>query len=53
MNITAIVPQWGIDVITKLAVLALPLSNVINALVGAGIRVERLNEFPFSPYNCF
>lgn len=43
----------GADVKTKLAVWAHPLSSVINALVGAGIRVERLNEFPFSPYNCF
>jgi 2-polyprenyl-3-methyl-5-hydroxy-6-metoxy-1,4-benzoquinol methylase len=43
----------GADVITKMAVWAHPLSSVINALVGAGIRVERLNEFPFSPYNCF
>jgi hypothetical protein len=41
------------DVITKMAVWAHPLASVINALVGAGIRVERLNEFPFSPYNCF
>jgi len=43
----------GADVVAKLAVWAHPLSSVINALVGAGIRVERLNEFPFSPYNCF
>ena len=43
----------GADVITKMAVWAHPLASVINALVGAGIRVERLNEFPFSPYNCF
>ena len=43
----------GAEVVAKLAVWAHPLSSVINALVGAGIRVERLNEFPFSPYNCF
>ena len=43
----------GADVVTKMAVWAHPLSSVINALVGAGIRVERVNEYPFSPYNCF
>lgn len=43
----------GADVVAKLAVWAHPLSNVVNALIGAGIRVERLTEFPFSPYNCF
>ena len=30
-----------------------PLSEVINALITAGIRILRVNEFPFSPYNCF
>ncbi|WP_461534893.1 class I SAM-dependent methyltransferase [Spongorhabdus nitratireducens] len=30
-----------------------PLSDVINALIQAGIMIEQLNEFPFSPYNCF
>lgn len=43
----------GADVVAKLAVWAHPLASVVNALIGAGIQVERLNEFPFSPYNCF
>lgn len=29
------------------------LSEVINALIGAGLKIERLNEFDFSPYDCF
>lgn len=43
----------GSAAVAKLATWAHPFSDVVNALVGAGIRVERLNEFPFSPYNCF
>ena len=43
----------GADVVAKLATWAHPLSSVINALIGAGIQVERVNEFSFSPYNCF
>lgn len=43
----------GADVVAKLATWAHPLSCVVNALVGAGIQLEHLNEFPFSPYNCF
>lgn len=30
-----------------------PLSGVINALLGAGIEIQRVNEYPFSPYDCF
>ena len=30
-----------------------PIGSVINALIRAGIRIEHVNEFPFSPYNCF
>lgn len=30
-----------------------PLSEVINALSCAGIKIDQFNEFPFSPYNCF
>jgi len=30
-----------------------PLSEVINALLGAGLQLCRLNEYPWSPYNCF
>ncbi len=29
------------------------LSEVINSLTSAGLRIESLNEFPFSVYNCF
>jgi SAM-dependent methyltransferase len=43
----------GDDVVAELATWAHPLSNVVNALVNAGIQIEQLNEFPFSPYNCF
>lgn len=43
----------GADTVARLATWAHPLSSVVNALIGAGIQVERLNEFSFSPYNCF
>ncbi len=29
------------------------LSEVINALITAGMSIEQLNEYPYSPYNCF
>jgi len=45
--------ESGADVVAKLATWAHPLSSVVNALIGVGIQVERLNEFPYSPYNCF
>ena len=43
----------GADVVARLATWAHPLSSVINAMIGVGIRIERVSEFPFSPYNCF
>lgn len=43
----------GADAIARLATWAHPMSSVINALVGVGIQIERVSEFPFSPYNCF
>lgn len=43
----------GADAVAKLAVWVHPLSNVINALIGVGFQIERVNEFPFSPYPCF
>ena len=43
----------GADVVARLAVWAHPMSRVINALIGVGIQIERVSEFPFSPYNCF
>ena len=30
-----------------------PVSSVVNALIGAGLRLESFNEFDYSPYNCF
>lgn len=30
-----------------------PLSDVINALLGAGLQIIQFNEYPYSPYNCF
>lgn len=41
----------GAGVVAKLATWTHPLSNVINALIGAGIQLEQVNEFSFSPYN--
>lgn len=35
------------------AVWSHPLSDVINALLKIGLSIEHVNEFPFSPYNCF
>lgn len=29
------------------------LAEVINALIGSGLQLEFLHEFPWSPYNCF
>ncbi|MBM7073873.1 methyltransferase domain-containing protein [Shewanella sp. 202IG2-18] len=30
-----------------------PISEVLNALIKSGIKIEQFNEFPYSPYNCF
>jgi 2-polyprenyl-3-methyl-5-hydroxy-6-metoxy-1,4-benzoquinol methylase len=30
-----------------------PFSEIINALVKHGLQIQQLNEFPYSPYNCF
>ena len=38
---------------SQMATWSHPLSEVINSLIKAGIRIDHLNEFPFSPYNCF
>jgi SAM-dependent methyltransferase len=43
----------GSATVAKMATWAHPFSDIVNALAGAGILVERLNEFPFSPYDCF
>ncbi|WP_249344274.1 class I SAM-dependent methyltransferase [Marinomonas sp. CT5] len=29
------------------------ISDVISALIGAGLRIESFVEYPYSPYNCF
>lgn len=35
------------------AVWSHPISDVINALLRIGLHIEHVNEFPFSPYDCF
>ena len=30
-----------------------PLSDVVNALISAGLQIEMLQEYDFSPYSCF
>ena len=30
-----------------------PISEVINSLIEAGMRIESFKEYPFSPYDCF
>jgi len=39
--------------VAKMATWPHPLSEVLNALISNGIAVDHLNEYPFSPYNCF
>ncbi|GAB4487068.1 MAG: hypothetical protein OHK0019_01600 [Saprospiraceae bacterium] len=29
------------------------LSEIVNSLVGQGLRIEFLNEYPYSPFDCF
>jgi hypothetical protein len=43
----------GDDVTAEFAVWSHPISSVVNALLESGIEIIRLNEFPYSPYNCF
>lgn len=38
---------------TKVVTWAHSLSEVISALINAGLRIELFKEFPYSPYNCF
>jgi SAM-dependent methyltransferase len=40
------------DLKTPLAVWSHSMSSVVNALINAGITIQRLNEYSFSPYNC-
>lgn len=37
----------------EFAVWSHPISNVISALVHSGLVIEAVNEFDYSPYNCF
>ena len=43
----------GDSVTGEFAVWSHPFSSVVNALIKSGIGIVRVNEFPFSPYNCF
>ena len=38
---------------TTVAVWSHPLADVLTALIEAGLRIEQVHEFPFSPYDCF
>ena len=38
---------------SKVVTWAHSLSEVINALISAGLNIECFKEYPFSPYNCF
>jgi len=38
---------------SKVVTWAHSLSEVINALIKAGLSIEHFNEYPYSPYNCF
>ena len=39
--------------VARFATWSHPFSGIMNALIGSGIDMLCLNEFPFSPYNCF
>ena len=41
------------DLNTPMAVWAHPMGRIVNALINSGIAIQRLNEFSFSPYECF
>jgi SAM-dependent methyltransferase len=41
------------DLKTKLITWTHPLSEVINSLIKVGIQIDFLNEYPYSPYNCY
>ncbi len=38
---------------TRMANWSHPLGTVLNALIAAGLHIQQVNEYPFSPYNCF
>ncbi|WP_025822224.1 class I SAM-dependent methyltransferase [Shewanella marina] len=39
--------------LTELITWSHPISDVVNALIKVGIQITELNEYPYSPYNCF
>ena len=41
------------DETSKVVLWPHPISEVLNALLKAGLRIEHFNEFDYSPYNCF
>lgn len=41
------------DQTTTTATWCHPISDVVNALIKAGITIQVINEYPYSPYNCF
>ena len=43
----------GADAVAELATWAHPISSVINTLARSGMEIQRVNEFAYSPYNCF
>ena len=43
----------GEAAMTKLASWSHPISEQITALINAGIDIDQVQEFPFSPYDCF
>ena len=43
----------GEDVKATFATWAHPLSRVLQALIGAGLELTRIQEYAFSPYDCF
>ena len=43
----------GSEAVARLASWGHPLSSTVNALAAHGIQIVHLNEFPYSPYNCF
>lgn len=43
----------GDAISTAMATWSHPLADVINALIQAGLTLQGMKEFPFSPYRCF
>ncbi|WP_133406819.1 class I SAM-dependent methyltransferase [Parashewanella tropica] len=41
------------DETSKVVLWSHAMSTVVNALIGAGLSIKEVNEYPYSPYNCF